>query len=196
LLLVALNREDEAVTYYENALSLYPQMHESLMQMGHYHLRHNALDKACDYYSRAIEVRPYSGEYRNAMAMALARMGQWEKSVEQYRWRVRVEPGSLDAVAALAWMLSTVPNDAARDGDAAVRLAQFACQRTDYRNAAYMDVMAAAYAEVGRFDQAVTTAERVLISAKSSGMMEIAQRVEQRLDGYRHGRPHRDPLGK
>jgi tetratricopeptide (TPR) repeat protein len=169
-------------------------MHETLMQMGHYHMRLDAPDEASVYYARAIDAKPYDAQGRKAMGVALAQMGDWQASVEQHRWCLRIEPGSHDAAVALAWMLSTVPDDAVRDGEQAVQLAQAACRQTGFRNAEYMDVLAAAYAEVGRFDEAQAMAQRVLVSATSGRTPAIAERVERRLAGYRNGRPWREPL--
>ena len=56
-----------------------------------------------------------------------------------------------------------------------------------------LEVVAAAQAEVGRFDQAVTTAERALALARAAGQEALATRLPQALAGYRAGRPYRLP---
>jgi hypothetical protein len=51
----------------------------------------------------------------------------------------------------------------------------------------------AAYAEAGRFAEAVATAAKVREMALAAGQSEIAQRAEERLALYRAGKPYRSP---
>ena len=59
---------------------------------------------------------------------------------------------------------------------------------------AMLDTLAAAYAEVGRFKDAVQTALAALELAKRVGQADQAQRIESRLELYRSGRPYHDQL--
>ena len=54
-----------------------------------------------------------------------------------------------------AWLLATGTTDALRDGKRAVELADQACKLTDYKNGAYLDTLAAAFAEKGDFGEAL-----------------------------------------
>ena len=63
---------------------------------------------------------------------------------------------------------------------------------TDGRIADVLDVLAAAYAELARFDEACTTAEQAAKLARASKQDELAGRIEARLEAYRSRRPHRE----
>jgi len=52
-----------------------------------------------------------------------------------------------------------------------------------------LDTLAAAYAAVGRFPQAVKTAEKAAAVARAAGQTAHADRITKRLDDYRAGRP-------
>src|SRR5439155_4864777 len=61
-----------------------------------------------------------------------------------------------------AWMLATHPDPRYRNGVLAVRLARQACQATAYRQPEFLDTLAAAYAENGRFEEAQAAARQAL----------------------------------
>ena len=58
----------------------------------------------------------------------------------------------------LAWLLATCPDNSVRNGQKAVELAQQAVQLSNGRSPEILDTLAAAYAEAGRFHEAVETA--------------------------------------
>jgi len=55
-----------------------------------------------------------------------------------------------------------------------------------------MGTLAAAYAELGRFDAAITTAEKAQALAEASGQTDLAWKNRQLLDHYRARRPYRE----
>ena len=65
-----------------------------------------------------------------------------------------------EALNNLAWVLATSPKAELRNGAEAVRLAERACELTHYGEPLFIGTLAAAYAEAGRFPEAVTTAEK------------------------------------
>lgn len=74
-----------------------------------------------------------------------------------------------------AWNLATNPDPALRDGRRAVRLAEEACARTGNKNPAMLSTLAAAYAEAGRFDQAIAAAQAANVVAASLGQTNIIE---------------------
>ena len=78
-----------------------------------------------------------------------------------------------------------------RDGEQALRWAQSSAQATDHQNVGVLDTLAAAYAEVGRFEDAVTTAEKAIKLALAGRLKKQAKQTQQRLELYQNGRPCR-----
>jgi len=68
-----------------------------------------------------------------------------------------------------------------------VQFAERACQLTNYGDARFLDVLGAAYARAGRFDDAVTTAENAVQLARAASQDELARDIESRLVVYRDG---------
>jgi membrane associated rhomboid family serine protease len=55
----------------------------------------------------------------------------------------------------LGWLLGTCPDDTLRNGAQAVEWAKRACEATDWGNPGFLDTLAAAYAEIGNFEEAM-----------------------------------------
>jgi membrane associated rhomboid family serine protease len=66
----------------------------------------------------------------------------------------------------LAWMLATVPADAARDGHKALTLAVRAVGLTHGADPGILDTLAAAHAELGHWDEALAIERRIIAQIK------------------------------
>jgi len=89
-----------------------------------------------------------------------------------------------------AWLLATSPNADHRDGKLAVVAANKAMELPIWSEFRVLDVLAAAYAETGDFEQSVKWQTKVV------DMLPPTQRAdyESRLALYREGKPYREPL--
>ena len=91
--------------------------------------------------------------------------------------------GYLPAINGLAWVLATDTNNDLRNGVEATKWAERLCMEDGGRSAAYLDTLAAAYAEVGRWDDAVATQKKA-IDALTAADASIKESVESRLQKY------------
>ena len=88
-----------------------------------------------------------------------------------------------------AWLLSTSESVDQRDGTLALDYAERAVAQI--RNAAYLDTLAAAYAELGLFTEAVSTQEQAL-ALVSDGQADEAIALADHLQAYQRGQPWRE----
>jgi serine/threonine-protein kinase len=125
--------------------------------------------------------------------LGVARLAHGDAAGAVAHWRdaARIEPGYATVANNLAWLLATHPDPALRDGDEAVRLGERAAALTR-DTAEALDTLAAAYAEAGRTDAAVSTGERALAGARVAGQETLATQIETRLTYYRAGRAWRE----
>ena len=72
-------------------------------------------------------------------------------------------------------------------------LALRTCELADYQDPGFLDTLAAAYAGAGRFADAVATAEKAVQIIASGDKKERLQKVRERLELYRQGKPYRQP---
>jgi Flp pilus assembly protein TadD len=123
------------------------------------------------------------------LAMLLYRTGNYTNSVAQYRRILARDPDQTEALNNLAWLLATCGDEKVRDGAEAVRCAERACRLTQFKQSGFISTLAAAYAEAGRFSEAVSTAETALRLQQSAGDSNAARINQQLLQFYRAGKP-------
>ena len=74
-----------------------------------------------------------------------------------------------------------------------MRLAERACDLTQYRRTVFVGTLAAAYAESGRFEEAITTAERACKLAAGARENDLLKFNERLLGYYRARQPYHEP---
>jgi tetratricopeptide (TPR) repeat protein len=117
--------------------------------------------------------------------------GNSRQAVESLRRALALQPypPNIMILNNLAWILATCPDGSVRNGNDAVKCAELACRLTGYKQAGMMGTLAAAYAEAGRFPDAVTTAETAIKLATDAGNKQFAAMNQQFLLLYRAGKP-------
>jgi len=107
---------------------------------------------------------------------------------------IRRHPEALEMIEYLASLLSSHPDDNIRNGEEAVALASSLSEAYDRKHISSLLTLAGAFAETGRFDAAVRTAERALALAESAEADLLISKTRQRLALFRAGQPYRLPL--
>lgn len=73
-----------------------------------------------------------------------------------------------------------------------MKLARRACQVTGRKNASSLDTLAAAYAEAGRFKEAVVAAQEAIELAGAAKQQAAVRKMQQRLALYRKQQPYHE----
>jgi len=146
---------------------------------------------AADHYRRTLQLDPEFPLPHRRLAAVLEQLGDIEGTVSHYRQWVRVRPQDANALNNLAWLLATSAEDGVRDGAEAVDSAERAAQLTKDQQPLIFGTLAAAYAEAGRFDEAVATATKAIDLARSQNEDELASQIEVHLEQYQGRKAHR-----
>jgi protein O-mannosyl-transferase len=126
----------------------------------------------------------------------LVALGHSAEAIDQYRRAIAVFPDLVPALNNLAWILATDPDPANRNGAEAVNIGERACHLTGYQYPLVVGTLAAAYAEAGRFTEAIEAARKARDLAQAQGLSDVAERNRQLVELYRAGQPCRDtPAG-
>jgi Flp pilus assembly protein TadD len=158
--------------------------------MGLLQARLGQLAQATEHFEKVVALRPDVAAYSH-LALAQSAAGQWAAAVTNYQRALTLQPDDPELLNNLAWIRATCPDAASRNGGEAVQLAERACQRKGETEARFWGTLDAAYAEAGRFSEAIATAEKTRTLALAHGETALAEAAAKRLEGYRQAKPFR-----
>lgn len=180
-----------AAEHLRRAVELKPDYLHALVNYGNLLARQNRFGEAVAYFRRALNLAPTNALVHLNLGTALLKSGRPEAAVSSYRQALRQDPKLVGAKLQLAWVLATAEEAQLRDGIEAVRLAEEVRSEYGENHPRPLDVLAAAYAEVGRFEDACRVASKGLEIAASNGLAEHLESLRARLVLYRDGKPFR-----
>ena len=186
-------RLDDAMAEFQKAAETDPRSAEARNNIGRVLASKGRLEDAIPYFQKAVEIDPDFAEAQQFLGAALyyAR-GQVREAVAHWRAVLRVQPDFLLALNEVAHVLAACPEASMRNGPEAVTLAERAVELSGGREAIYLDTLAAAYAEAGRFADAIETARRGLGIATRQDQSQLRDGLAARLRLYEAGKPYRD----
>lgn len=185
-------KQVEAAAQYIEALHLQPDNPQAHCNLGLALAGQGKVHDAMAHLMEAVRLSPGESQYHFHLATALAAEKRTQEAIEQYREAVHLKPDSVLALNNLAWILATHADAKLRDGVEAVRSAERACELTSRKQAFLLGTLAAAYAEAGRFPEAIATAEKAAELATAAGQKDIAANNQKLLEVYRGGKPFRE----
>jgi tetratricopeptide (TPR) repeat protein len=149
-------------------------------------------EEAIGYARDRIHADPSDAHARFTLGWAYQAAGQPELALASYRESLQMAPDTPQCLNAVAWILATSPVARLRNGPEALTLAEHAAQLSQRKNPAILDTLGAAYANLGRFREAIATTEEGLQLAREAHDAGTEATARQRLLLYRQGKPFRD----
>lgn len=182
----------QAITLLREASRLRPDDPRIQFRLGTAFAETGQLQLAATHLERAVRLGPLDLDARTNYAMVLLHLGLTAAGAEQLRIIVQQAPppdGNLMAASLLAWILATSPDAALADPGRAVTLGEQLVAATGGTNPEMMDILAAALARAGRYNDAIATAARASEMAAQMGILDLAQEIQERLTIYRRQQP-------
>jgi Flp pilus assembly protein TadD len=189
----ARGRRDDAMAHFEEAIRLDPEYAQAHNNLGALLQLTGRLREAFDHYQRAIAVQPDSVDAHTNLALLLSGIGRPTEAVAEFRQALSLRPDGPSALGGLAWLLATTFDTSLRNPGEAVVLAERADKATGHADLSVLDALAAAYAAVGRFQEAVQVAGQAAQVAAAKGLSEVADRFQNRRELYQKGRAYQVP---
>jgi tetratricopeptide (TPR) repeat protein len=154
-------------------------------------LTRDRVNEAISHSQEALAIRPRNGGAHSTLAVGLYRTGRVRDAIAHWKTSLETRPDDMDAQANLAWVFATSPDASLRNGTKAIDLSRKVLERGQ-ANAIVLRTLAAAYAETGRFTEAIDTAEQALQLAITQDNFALIQELQLNISYYRKNLPLRD----
>jgi tetratricopeptide (TPR) repeat protein len=188
--LLHIGRVDEAITQLQRALEIKPDFAAAYNNLGLSLLQIGRVDEAITQFQRSLEIQQNYSEYYN-LGRAFHQKGMAAEAMANYQKAIELQPQFIPAQRNLAWMLATWPEPSVRNGDKAVALAEKANQFSKNKDPLMLRTLAAAYAEAGRFPEAVAMAKQALALAVAQSNTRLIKVLPAEIGLYQTNSPCR-----
>ena len=191
LALEANGRPEEALGAFEEAIrwdrtemaGLRRDRARLLLKLG----RHAA---AAEAYGEVVERDPGDADSVAGLSAALCNLGRYAEALAAVDRSLAVTPPQVRLLAEKMWILAVSPDDRVRNASAALALARTLPQGVG-GGPRFLDALAAAQAELERYEEAVRTATEAAGMARRIGREELVRGIEGRIELYRARKPYR-----
>ena len=160
-ILLSQGKVEEAEQHFLAALKTQPHHAEAHHSLGNILAQQGRPGEALHHLRVALLFQP-DVRTRLECATLLHQTGDYGEAAAQFRLALLTQPDSVEALNNLAWLLATCPDAGVRNGAEAVRYAERAYRLPPVKGLCVPGTLAAAYAEAGRFKEAVATAEKAV----------------------------------
>ncbi|MCX6890829.1 MAG: tetratricopeptide repeat protein [Verrucomicrobia bacterium] len=177
----------------EARLQADPADMDLVFQVALLRMRQSQLPEAIAALGQILKVHPDDFRSHVQLGQLYGAVGDACAARDHYAAALHTMPDFAAGLNNLAWLLATSPNPDVRNGGEAVRLARHACALTLQKSPIALGTLAAAYAEAGRFSDAIRTGEKAKDLATNLNKSQLAERNRQLLELYRAGKSYHEP---
>jgi Flp pilus assembly protein TadD len=182
--LLLVGRLDEAVVQFQKMLQINPDDASTHNNLGCALLLEGHSDEAIVHFQKVLQINPNDAGTHFNLGRALLRSERENEAIAHFNRALQIDPHSLKTQNELAWVLATAPQPLLRDGHQAVELAEQANQTAGGKDPVILRTLAAAYAEAGRFDDAMQSAQKAVALAQAAGQSDFVRQLDGQLKLY------------
>jgi Tfp pilus assembly protein PilF len=197
IILVQKGKVDEAIGHFKKAVASDPNYALGQATLGKVLSKTGKLQEAIPHLERAVEIQPRNPDAHFNLGAALWQAGEISRAIVQYQQAIDLQPNFPEAYSSLAtaaWTLATSSNSSIRNPARSIELAEKADLFFNRKNPAVARILAAVYAEAGRFPEAIETGQRALdLSLGSDPLLTV--RLQGEIQSYRTNAPLTRSLG-
>src|SRR4029077_4412961 len=173
------------------AIRLQPYYADAYYNRGNILFSRGRIDEAIADWEYTLQMQPGDANAHTGLGNALLQKGALREAISHYQRRLALAPEDPHCRNNRAWVMATSPDASIRDGVKAMQLAEVAVALSGGREPRFIRTLAAAYAETGRFSEAVAAAQHAATIARMQGKAGLATALEKDLMVYRGHLPLR-----
>jgi tetratricopeptide (TPR) repeat protein len=182
----------DSETLWTHTIAVTKQNHFAHASLADLLLRQGRVREAISHCEEALRIQPEDADAENNLGLAFLQIGAERDAVVHLRKCLEIDPKHMNAEVNLAWLLATSPDASTRDGTKAVELAEDVARRAGAANVIVLRTLAAAYAEAGRFSDAIDIAQNALQLALAQQNEALAENLAFNIASYRVRQPLRN----
>jgi tetratricopeptide (TPR) repeat protein len=187
-------RVDEAVIQFQNALAIQPNHAKAENNLGSALIQKRRPDEAAVHWQKALAIEPdFAGADYN-LGHYFLQKGQVDEAIIHLQKALAIQSDFVEAqndLGRTAWIMATSPDSSVRNGIKAVEIAQQIDRLSGGKNPLMAGTLAAAYAEAGKFPEAIAAGQRALQLASGQKNDALAATIQQEIKLYEAGTPLR-----
>jgi tetratricopeptide (TPR) repeat protein len=189
VLMLAKGRTTDGVRELREAVRLNPSDAESEYNLALALNQEQQWNEAAELLATILKKHPNDPNAHYQFAVALTNLRKTREAMSHYASALLIHPDFPEALDGLAWILSTSANASFRNGPEALRMAERACVLTNRKDAQKLRTLAAAYAEAGRYADAVSTIQSAMEPGMSSSNSSLSASMQ---NAFKSGQPWRE----
>jgi len=185
----AIGSTDKAMADFNEAIRLAPKDLRTYCGRASTFEDMGELNKASADYDQATRYNATEASDYVIRGTAHFSKGNYRAAASDFEKATRLSPRDYDALLSLAWFQATCPEDSLRNATEALEKAKRACELSRWQHSDALDALAAAYAEIGNFDDAVKYQTQAI---NMKGVYAFnRKKMQERLELYRQHKPYR-----
>ncbi len=182
--LIARGASAEAVPHLQAAVQIDPTFAEAQANLGVALCRVNRCAEGILYIERSVALDPEAASGHRDLAEAYASQGRLDRALNEYMLALAKLPDDVFLLNRAGWILATSTDPALRNGARAESLARHAVELTRRQDVVSLDTLAAASAELDRFDDAIRVAREAVKLAQAQHNDAMVPELTERVAFY------------
>ncbi len=195
-LLYEMNKPEAALDHCFRAVQLNPRRATLHNSLGLVLAKLARFDEAMIQFAEAAQLDADYAAPRFQMGKTLLNQGRDAQAIPCFHEALRLDPNNYQMLIAVARVLAADENPQVRDGQEALVLAGHANKLAGGSQPVALDTLALAFAEAGRFDEALQIQQQAVQLAEAAGQKEDAALMQQRWQLYKNHQPWRESFLK
>ena len=184
---------DGAIAHLRKATRISPDFFEAYFNLGLELAKKNRVNEAIDAWLNTVRIRPSFAAGQENLGYAFYLQGKFADSLTHLRLALEADPDRVSDLNLAASVLATCPDSSLRNSADALALADRAQTLTHGQDAAILDTVSAAYAEAGRFPNAIEVEHEAIKVATQQGKTALTDTLKAHLTRYESNAPLREP---